>query len=86
MILYVFCDEIYTNTHLKCHLNRILKVPFRIFFGYVKISNIFWGMHKIPNIFLGYPLRPDIFSGTEQMLGLEPMCKEKLSTQGSPCH
>ena len=31
--LHVFCDEIYTITHLKRHLNMILKVHYRIFLG-----------------------------------------------------
>ena len=39
----MFCDEIYTNTHLKRHLNMIWKVHYRIILGYYKISNVFVG-------------------------------------------
>ena len=31
LAMTVFCDEIYTNTHLKRHLNMIWKVHYRIF-------------------------------------------------------
>ena len=80
----MFCDEIYTYSHLKRHLNMIWKIHYRICLGYTKISNKFLGMHKISDFFSfflgggGVPLQTRLFFGYRADAGAEPMCPEKF--------